>query len=214
MAHIVLLGDSVFDNAVYVPNGLAVIEHLRECLSSEGDRPTLLAVDGDCIEDVAVQLQNLPMDATHLFISVGGNDALGYGAELRDMAVSLPVALRRLSTMKQEFSQLYHQMLGTVLELQKPTTLCTIYDQCPLDDPALQLLAHTALSMFNDCITRQAIQLGLPLLDLRVLCSEASDYSGVSPIEPSHTGGQKIARCIAQVMTQHDFSTRQTVCYI
>src|SRR2546425_4401951 len=29
MSHIVLLGDSIFDNASYVPEGLPVIEHLR-----------------------------------------------------------------------------------------------------------------------------------------------------------------------------------------
>lgn len=210
--HLVLLGDSIFDNAPYVTDGLSVIEHLQEYLPSEGDRATLLAVDGDCIEDVFDQLHNLPTDATHLFISVGGNDALGYGAELQKMT-SFSTALKALAAMKQEFHHLYHQMLTAVLTQKKPTILCTIYDQCPLDDPDLQLLAHTALGMFNDCITRQAIQYGLPLIDLRVLCNESSDYSEISPIEPSHTGGQKIARCIAQVVTNQDFSGHQTVCY-
>jgi hypothetical protein len=213
MAHIILLGDSIFDNAAYVPDGLPVIEQVRQCLSNSGDRASLLAVDGDCIHDVPRQLKQLPVDATHLFISVGGNDALRYAGFLRNTSASLSVALQQLASMKTEFSQRYQGMLETVLVLNQPTVICTIYDQCPTLDPGLRLLAFTALSMFNDCITRQAIQLGLPLIDLRIICSEASDYSSISPIEPSTTGGQKIARCIATVLSQHDFSVQHTVCY-
>lgn len=107
----------------------------------------------------------------------------------------------------------YQQMLKAVLSLDKPTALCTIYDQCPLLDPVMRLLAFTVLSMFNDCIIRQAVQAGLPLIDLRVICNEATDYSTISPVEPSMSGGKKIARAIATVMTEHNFSERRTVVY-
>lgn len=213
MAHIILLGDSIFDNAAYVPDGLPVIDQVHQCLLNSGDHASLLAVDGNCIQDISKQLKRLPVDATHLFISVGGNDALRYATLLQNAATSLPVALQQIASMKTEFNQRYQEMLQTVLDLNKPTIVCTIYDQCPTPNPGLQLLAFTALSMFNDCITRQAIQLGLPLIDLRVICNEASDYSSLSPIEPSTTGGQKIARCIATVLRQHDFSIPHTVCY-
>lgn len=213
MAHIVLLGDSIFDNAAYVPGGPPVIEQVCQILADTGDRASLLAIDGDCIEDVALQLQHLPQDATHLFISVGGNDTLRYGDQLQHMDASLPEVMNQLATMKLEFSQTYQQMVDMVLALKRPTTLCTIYDQCPTPNPVLRLLAFTALSLFNDCITRQAIQAGLPLIDLRLVCNEARDYSSLSPIEPSVAGGQKIARCIAQVVHQHDFSSRSTTCY-
>ena len=43
--HVILLGDSIFDNAAYVPGGPAVIEHLRRGLP-EGWKATLLGVDG------------------------------------------------------------------------------------------------------------------------------------------------------------------------
>jgi hypothetical protein len=32
MSHVVLLGDSIFDNAGYVPDGLSVLAHLRALL--------------------------------------------------------------------------------------------------------------------------------------------------------------------------------------
>ncbi len=213
MTHLVLLGDSIFDNASYVPDGISVISHLRQLLNA-GDRASLLAVDGDCIPDVATQLQHLPDDATHLFISVGGNDALHYATRLQNTGLSFPAALQQIAAMKTDFLERYSKMLTVVSSVNKPITLCTIYDQCPIEALELRLLAYTVLSMFNDCITRQAIDQGLPLIDLRVICHEASDYAEVSPIEPSTTGGQKIAHCITTVVNQHDFSVPRSVCYV
>ena len=51
----------------------------------------------------------------------------------------------------------------------------------------------TALSLFNDVITRELIRLRWDVLDLRDLLVDAEDYSAVSPIEPSDGGGKKIA---------------------
>ncbi len=77
MGHVVLLGDSIFDNAAYVAGGLDVRTQLQERLLHEW-RVTLLAVDGDRTQDVIAQLQRLPHDASHLVVSVGGNDALDH----------------------------------------------------------------------------------------------------------------------------------------
>src|SRR6185436_5966678 len=76
MIHIVLLGDSIFDNAAYVAGGPDVVRQLREILPS-GWRATVNALDGAVISDVPQQLKELPRDATHLVLSIGGNDALG-----------------------------------------------------------------------------------------------------------------------------------------
>lgn len=213
MRHVVLLGDSIFDNAVYVPDGPPVIDQVRQCLSTD-DHATLLAVDGDTIRDVFRQLDHIPPDASHLFLSVGGNDALRYGASLYESSQELAKLFERLSAMKAQFQQDYQSLLKAVLSLQKPTTLCTIYDQCPLLDPGMQILAFTALSMFNDCIIRQAVEANLPLIDLRVLCNHATDYSAISPIEPSVLGGAKIARAIARVVAEHDFTASRSVIYV
>ncbi len=73
---VVLLGDSIFDNGVYVAGGPDVRQQLEERLP-QGWESTLLAVDGDVTSDVYVQVERLPSRATHLVISTGGNDALG-----------------------------------------------------------------------------------------------------------------------------------------
>jgi hypothetical protein len=80
MAHIVLLGDSIFDNAPYVQTGEAVIHHLKRRIPNTW-QATLLAIDGAVTREVHEQLQQLPPDATHLFLSVGGNDALALRRE-------------------------------------------------------------------------------------------------------------------------------------
>jgi hypothetical protein len=58
--------------------------------------------------------------------------------------------------------------------------------------------------MFNEVILREAISAGLKIIDLRLVCTESSDYSELSPIEPSRTGGEKIAAVIRKVLIDID----------
>jgi hypothetical protein len=55
------------------------------------------------------------------------------------------------------------------------------------------------------------VLLGLPVLDLRLICDEARDYSELSPIEPSEIGGAKIAQAIRRILAAHDFARGETV---
>src|SRR5512134_992699 len=96
MKHVVLLGDSVCDNAAYVPGGPDVVQQLRAALP-DGWRATLSAVDGSVIGDVARQLATLPAGASHLVVSSGGNDALGRSGMLEEPVRSVGEAVRRLS---------------------------------------------------------------------------------------------------------------------
>ena len=50
---------------------------------------------------------------------------------------------------------------------------------------------------------------GLPVIDLRAVCSEIADYA--NEIEPSAIGGAKIADAICRVVTGHDFAARRSV---
>ncbi len=54
MNHLVLLGDSIFDNAAYVRGGLDVLAHLRQQILFEW-KATLRAVDGSVVENVRRQ---------------------------------------------------------------------------------------------------------------------------------------------------------------
>jgi GDSL-like Lipase/Acylhydrolase family len=199
MNHVVLLGDSIFDNASYVPGGPSVIEHLRRILPKDW-RATLLAVDGDTTREVAAQLQSLPSDATHLIVSVGGNDALIHRGTLYAEMESPNEMTERLADVHEEFRRDYRRMLEGVYQHGKPTTVCTIYDAIP----SLERGDAAALSLFNDVILREAFRIGAAVIDLRLVCNDAADYSAISPIEPSGIGGGKIARAVSRLLTTGD----------
>jgi hypothetical protein len=204
MSHAVLLGDSIFDNAAYVRGGPAVIDQLRTALPG-GWRATLLAVDGDTTEMVAVRLRELPADATHLVVSAGGNDALRH-IHLLDLDRNI---LPDIAAARAGFAADYRAMLDAVLTHRKPAAVCTVYDAIPgLTDPA-----RTALATFNDVILREAARSQVPVLDLRLVCDEATDYSDASPIEPSVAGGAKIAGLVARVLTGHDWARPACLLY-
>jgi hypothetical protein len=192
--HVVLLGDSIFDNGAYVNGGPDVVSQLRQELP--GWECSLLAIDGDVISDVVRQLRGLPADASHLVVSVGGNDALGYAPLLQEQPASVAEALLLLGAARDRFDADYRPMLSAVLAQELPTAVCTIYDT-PTSEPN-QKVIKAALSLFNDSITRVAFSRGTALIDLRLICSEDADYA--NPIEPSAQGGRKIAQAIAALV--------------
>jgi hypothetical protein len=70
--HIVLLGDSIFDNGHYVDEGNpGVIDQLKAKVHAYQWQATLLAVDGNVLSDVGNQIKKIPHGATHLFMSIG-----------------------------------------------------------------------------------------------------------------------------------------------
>lgn len=209
MTHIVLLGDSVFDNAAYVAAGQAVIDRLKGRLESAW-RATLEARDGAIITDMLRQIERVPPDATHLVISIGGNDALGSSLVLDEAARSVGEAVARLADVQSEFRRDYARMLDAVLCREIPTAICTIYDG-RFSDADLRRISNTALAVLNDVITREAAACGLPLLDLRVLFDQEADFA--NEIEPSAQGGKKLARAIVQVVAEHDFTRRRSSVY-
>ena len=196
MPHVILLGDSIFDNAAYVAGGPDVVTHLRTLLPATWSA-TLCAVDGAVVSDVERQLSRVPPGATHLVLSVGGNDALSHVDVLERRAHSVAEVLDELAGMGEAFEQQYQQMLQQVLGLSLPLVLCTIYNG-RLPDPALQRRAQTALTIFNDVILRSASAAGVPVIELRQVCTEPGDYA--NPIEPSVQGGRKIAQAIQRLL--------------
>lgn len=208
--HVVLLGDSVFDNAAYVAGGPDVLAQMQRRMPS-GWRATLLAIDGDVISGVSRQLAKAPADATHLAISVGGNDALGYSGILSAPSRSIAESLSALADIRQQFEAGYAAMLDAVLKRKLPTAVCTIYDP-RYPDTLQRRIAVTALTVINDAIIRVAAERGVPLIDLRLVCNDDADFA--NPIEPSVQGGWKIAGAITSVVGQHDFARQRAEIFV
>lgn len=206
MNHIVLLGDSIFDNKSYVLGGLDVVAHLRQQMPEQW-KATLCAVDGSVVENVQTQILGLPDDATHLFISAGGNNAL-LNADVLQMRVSSSAEVfDRLADLASSFEHHYREMLQAVLSLNKKVAVCTIYYPQMTEEFA-QKIAVAALASFNDVIIKQAFLAGVPLIDLRLVCNEAAHYA--NEIEPSEEGGGKIAKTIFRVANEHNFEAHRT----
>jgi hypothetical protein len=210
MKHLVLLGDSIFDNKAYVGGGLDVIAHIRRQIPHDW-KASLLAVDGSVVEHVKSQVLDLPDGATHLVISAGGNNALLSADVLQLKVESSAEVLAELADVAAEFEFHYCEMLQIVLNLNKPTALCTIYYP-RIPEPFTQKIAVSALTIFNDVIIKQAFIAGLPLIDLRLVCNDDSDYA--NEIEPGEKGGEKIAKAIVRLINEYNFDSRRTEVFI
>jgi len=226
MKHIILAGDSVFDNRSYVKDGEPDVRDQLADLLDDGAKVTLIAVDGDMNNDVSKQLENIPKDATHLFISIGGNDALMHIDAFTENVTTIGEALDFFNEKAGKFEKEYIKMLTNVSNKKLNTTLCTIYkpyfennDMASLTymlppNPNIKKLQErsvTALSIFNNIIFQEAFNFGLPLMDLRLIFNDKADYS--NPIEPSVVGGMKMAKIIKEISYNHDFSMEDSVVY-
>ncbi len=173
--------------------GPDVVRQVRELLPG-GWQASLGARDGAVIAELQEQLSKLPADASHLVVSIGGNDALKLSLVLYEAATSMTAALERLAALREEFQQGYRAMLRDVLARNIPTAACTIYEP-RYPDQRYRRIAGAGLCLLNDAITHEAFGAGVTLIDLRLICDHDDDFA--SPIEPSPRGGAKIAAAIA-----------------
>lgn len=191
--HVALLGDSVFDNKAYTGGEPDVASHLRGLLPSWN--VTLCAIDGSTTHDVGRQLDRVPKTADHLVMSLGGNDAI-MNADLLDLPVSSTAgALETFHERLEAFETSYGWALDALKHLGRMAWVCTIYNG-NLGADATR--AKVALMMFNDVIIRSALSRDMSVLELRLVCTEVSDFA--NPIEPSGSGGLKIAAAIRRAI--------------
>lgn len=191
MLHITLLGDSIFDNGAYVGGKPDVCSHLQR-LVPKGSKVTLCAVDGSRTTNIRSQIPSVPKNTTHLVLSVGGNDALAHTNVLTSENTSSVKILEYLAIVVEDFGLSYRAAVKEVMKVGKPLLLCTIYNgNLPVE---VAKAARAAVAIFNDKIYQIAMDYSLPVLELRRVCSEPSDYA--NPIEPSSSGGKKIAESI------------------
>ena len=203
--HVVLAGDSIFDNDGYVLGEPGVIEQLRRSIP-KGWAASKIAVDGDCVRDVARQIGGtyaLSTYATDLVISVGGNDAR-YSAHLLGSLRSPADLPALMHGPLDAFRAEYRAMLDGAAVTGLRVHVCTIYTAVPFDDPVLRQYAPLGIAAFNAIIVAEAGERAIPVIRLEQVCTEAEDYAAVSPIEPSARGGQKIVDAIVAALMVQD----------
>jgi GDSL-like Lipase/Acylhydrolase family len=189
--HLALLGDSILDNSPYVAPEPDTAAHLQRSLGSAWV-VDLLARDGSTVADLQFQIGELRQPDIAV-LSIGGNDAMDHIELLEPRATTTRELLDRLQTLAEEFGASHRRALEAIRSRVQRLVVCTIYEP-PLTDPETARLSRVPLTLLNDQIVRAATALRLDILDLRSVCTFASDF--VREIEPSPVGARKIAAAI------------------
>jgi lysophospholipase L1-like esterase len=193
---LVLLGDSILDNASYTFPKPDTTSHLERLLGPEWSI-LRLAQDGATMADVGAQLHRFEEQSAAAVLSIGGNDALQHVGLFERSASTSSEVLAELLLIAEDFGRAYETVAREVVARFKRTVICTIYE-VQLEPREYARLARVPLAVLNDRIVRIGSKLGADVLDLRSVCTEPSDF--VLQIEPSASGAAKIAEAIAAVL--------------
>jgi hypothetical protein len=193
---VLLVGDSIIDNAAYVRPGEPDVANQLQVLLPR-DTIVKRALDGAVCGDVLnSQLGGLERE-DRVILSVGGNDALQHIHLLEDViATTAKDLLVRLWSIREEFRRRYASLLDR-LE-RRPVLVLTVYNPCFGGygmDATYQQAAEGAVSIFDDVIQQEAHRRSFDILELRTLFDDQADYA--NPIEPSAIGGAKLAKAMA-----------------
>ena len=220
---ILLLGDSIIDNKSYVlSNELDVTEHLKVlCLDDINTKVENHAVDGDTMYDLEKDQLGLNKlsDASHIIVSIGGNDLLqnisflqttselskvmGKGAMIGKWGVKElnpsrnKVFEETYFEIIEPFKKQYETIVANLSNHRANLLLCTVYEGDLVDSDEFSDVnnsSKTMVSIFNDIVYRTANKYGADVLELRDIFVRSEDYA--NPIEPSHIGGGKLAKAI------------------
>jgi len=190
---LVLLGDSILDNQTYTSPKPDTAAHLKRLLGADWS-VLLLARDGATLSDVRAQLGALEGKPATVVLSIGGNDAIDHAGVLEREGTTSAEVLAEVLAIAEEFGRGYEAVARAVAARAERTILCTIYE-IRLEPARLARLARVPLALLDDQIVRVGARLGLDVLELRSICTEAADF--VMQIEPSAQGAGKIANAIA-----------------
>ena len=197
---VILLGDSIIDNGAYVRSGEPDVAQQLEALMPNY-KVVKRAVDGTTCAGVLGSQTSDVNRADHIILSAGGNDALQHIDLLEVPIVTTPKdVLVRLWSIREEFRRSYAALLDCLALTRRPVLVLTVYNPC-FDghgmDNSYQQAAESAVSIINDVIQQEARRRSFDILELRTMFTDKADYA--NPIEPSATGGAKLAKRMSEL---------------
>jgi len=206
--NIVLLGDSIFDNEVYVHSHAdsvpGVLERRFGNINKEW-KVTHRAVDGAVMASIDKQIPKIPSNATHIFMSIIGNDCLGVLMGLHNSSQWAEVAAAPspdnpiLSNILSQLESKYEETVLKVKNVGPPLTVCNLYAP-RFDDAALQAFCRFSVQLLNIRLKAVADKHGVGLIDIYSLFTDPADYANA--IEPGKSGSEKIGKAIEEVVTK------------
>ena len=201
MNRVVLFGDSIIDNKTYVSHGeFSVLEHLENISNYE-----YIQVDYDGHTTFDVQNKQLHLSTiekpSHIVLSVGGNDLLQNLSYLSNGPISnvneavTGIQQHIFEPLKQRFETIIEELSSQRANL----LICTVYEgDLGRTDEFKDVLDSSKImvSSFNDIVYKTAKKYNADVLELREIFISSDDYA--NPIEPSHIGGEKLAKSIVE----------------
>lgn len=179
--NVILMGDSVLNNANYVPEGKSVFDTLKTKLSNILN----VSKDGATMNDLYGQLDKIPInlnnEETYIFISAGGNNILNKGASLTSNDVI------QLFNNYMDFLEALRAKLSNV-----QINIINLYLPA---NPRYQTY-KAAIDQWNQLINDNSSKIGAMynVVDLHSLLTRPEDF--IYDIEPSETASEKIANLI------------------
>ena len=171
---IVLIGDSILNNNMYVPIGEAVADNIKLI---HGNNVIIGAKDGATMETCYNQLNNINIinsENYYLFISIGGNNILNNN--------------KKFDNLKEKYSELIN-----FIKNKYPKTKINLLNlYFPVDEKYYKYKKN--IEEWNEMISSLCSKYKYNLLRLDNLLTNASDFT--NGIEPSAVGSEKIAKLI------------------
>jgi lysophospholipase L1-like esterase len=183
---IILLGDSMLENKLYVEKGKSIAELLKKMM----DQNTILdyAVDGTTISGVYQQIKEIPADLnnanTYVFLSSGGNDIIdkAHKGSTNENIDSI-------------FAD-YTKMVDAVKTKMNPANIILLNLYYPKSDDYKSY--YRMITDWNKKLKEFSKNNNLQILETSNLLDKADDFT--SKIEPSLVGGTKIASAISSLV--------------
>jgi hypothetical protein len=178
----ILLGDSILKNNSYVKNGKGIDDILNE---KTNGNTHCYAKDDSTIVDVYSQLDSIPNElnkkSTTIFFSVGGNDILNNYSDkevsIKDTNVLGPI-FNAYKTLFKSIQTKMNEAKIVLIDIYYPTNI-----KLAQYKPILQ--------EWNKMITDFASTNNTQVINISNILTDPTDFT--LNIEPSETGGEKIA---------------------
>ena len=179
---LILMGDSILNNANYVPEGTSVYAFLKQKVSNVIN----VAKDGATINDLYTQLDKIPIELnnsqTYIFISAGGNNILSNSTTKLNKYQIIQLFNTYIDFLKALRAKLSNVNIN-ILNLYLPT------------NPRYQSY-KSSVDQWNLLLKEYSNKIGetYNILDLHTLLTSPEDF--IYDIEPSKTASDKIAYLI------------------
>lgn len=184
---IILLGDSILKNNSYVENGEAIDSLL---IKKSNSKVFSYAEDGSNITDVYSQLDKVPLElnkkTTTIYVSIGGNDILSQYVDrminLTNMT-SLTMIFSKYVTLIESIKTRFHLCKIVLLDIYYPKSI-------------MYKVYYSLIKKWNEMIDEYVNNTKNTILILKISNILIQDNDFIFNIEPSNTGGDKIANSI------------------